>query len=64
MNILLKFSSAINEEHLILQQMKTEDIIFLLTSLDEAFIILLIVTFFEERVNTNYTESHEEKIHR
>ena len=44
-----------------MQQVKTENISSLLTPSDEAFILLLIVVYYEEYADTNYTRNYEGK---
>ena len=59
MKVLLEFITVFYKEKNIIQQAKTEDISELLTPSDEAFILLLIVVYFEEYADTTYTENYE-----
>ena len=61
MKILVEFSSAIYREAVIMQRIKTENISSLLTPSDEAFILLLIVVYYEEYADTNYAKDYEGK---
>ena len=55
-DILFNFSSSIYSKSEILRRAKSEVISTLLTPSDEAFILLLIIVYFEEHANTEFTK--------
>ena len=59
MKVLLEFITVFYKEKNIIQQAKTENILELLTPSEEAFILLLIVVYFEDHADTTYAENYE-----
>ena len=59
MEVLFEFSYSLYSESEMLRRAKTEDFSKLLTPSDEAFILLLIIVYFEEHANTEYTKIFE-----
>ena len=56
MKVLFQFSNSLYNESELLRRAKTEDFSKLLTPSDEAFILLLIIVYFEEHANTEYSK--------
>ena len=56
MEVLFQFSYSLYSESEMLRRAKTEEILTLLTPSDEAFILLLIIVYFEDHANTEYTK--------
>ena len=63
MDTLFQFSVVIYNKTAILQRAKTENISTLLTPSDEAFILLLIIVYFEKHADTQFAETFRKEVY-
>ena len=61
MKVLCAFADVLYSTQIIRQKMKTEALSTILTPSDEAFILLLIIVYFEENADTEYNYTYQNK---
>ena len=61
MKVLCAFADVLYSTQIIRQKMKSEALSTILTPSDEAFILLLIIVYFEENADTEYNYTYQNK---